>query len=553
MVTPIIQVVNPLTFTDINDSPDNPRLGLGYHQLYDPGKKVGLIAKLPDVTRVGDTVTLYWNEKMVYTDNLDQPTIDKGWLSFSVAPSDIPSMSGEVYYTLLDNVSGDLQTSPKRIIAVNRLVPGGLDPEIETAINEAMAPCTVSPNPVMNPAATVTVTVEKWDHQEVGDELTVMWNNLRVSHPKLTDSGLGPQSVIIPPEVLEAGGSSDKLLVNYEIRDIVDNYSLVSPGTYVRVEIDKDALLEPRVKEADLTTLVLDLAALGNGDAHVLIPRYIGNLKPYTVTLNWVGKTPTTEIPLTLPPERVTDPIFGDAIFVIPNAHLKLIAGGSAVVRYSLVPDGEPEKKSRTTTITLTGLPVPLAAPVVIEANGSVIDLDQIIGASATVNIAAYGGQTAGDKVVLNWKGTTKGGTPVNYTADYDVKAGDTVDILFNIPRAYIDPLESGTLKLSYQVVFNATGTTQNSAIAEYTVNAREVLPAPEVAGVTHGGVLNPASITDGVLVTIKYESMLDTDIIHLDWFGVPTTVLVQGDASKTVQVNIPNSVVAASLGGCRS
>lgn len=32
--------LHDLVFTDINDSADNPRLGLGYHQLYDPEAKL---------------------------------------------------------------------------------------------------------------------------------------------------------------------------------------------------------------------------------------------------------------------------------------------------------------------------------------------------------------------------------------------------------------------------------------------------------------------------------------------------------------------------------
>lgn len=514
--------LSDLVFTDFNDAPDNPRPGLGYHQLYDPTKMVSLIAKLPEVTRVGDTITLYWDTVNVQQYDLDQPTIDKGWLSFSVSPDLINAPQGEVYYMLLDHAAGTPELSPSRTVAVNRKPPGGLDPNTETAINEALAPCTVTPSLISSPDVAVTVNVPAWIDQEVGDELTVMWNNIRVDHPKL--STLGAQSVSIPKAVLEAGGSSVKLMVNYEIRDSVDNYSLVSPTTFVTVEIDPLALPAPRVDEADRTTLVLDLEALGDKDGHVTIPPHLGNGNRYVVTLEWIGKTPTAEIILTLAPQTVDDPTFDHATFTIPNADLKQIAGGSAVLRYTLLQTGDAvEKKSKTTSITLTGLPIQLQAPVVQEAGGtSTIDLALITGANVNVLITAYSGQSAGDKILLSWKGTDANGTPVNYTAEYIIKAGEELkDTTFIVPRQNIDPLGGGSLSLSYQVVFSATGNPQNSAVMTYTVTGKRLQLAPPTVDEADGSIIDPAKVTSAATVRIKpYDGKDFGDIVYLSWDG---------------------------------
>ncbi|MBC3950974.1 hypothetical protein [Pseudomonas folii] len=468
------RVLAPLVFQGINDSPDNPRLGLGYKQLSDPTSIVGLIAKLPEVKRLRDLYTLYWDDVIVQEYELDQTIIDKGWLSFSVPASLIEVPEGRVYYHLYSPVGNVSDESILRTIPVKRRVPGGLDPDLDTGINEGLLPCTVTPDPVSDVDSAVTVEVPAWIYQALGDELTVMWNNIRVNHPKL--QALGPQSVIIPKNVLEQGGSSDHLLVNYEIRDIVDNYSFVSPPTYVVVEIDPDALIAARVREADRTTRVLDLVALGDNDAHVDIPSYIGNGKGYEVTLTWIGKTPTAIIELLLPPQRVDDPSFDHAQFTIPNPDIKNIAGGSAVVRYSLKQDDVTvEKKSRTTTITLTGLPVQLAEPVVDEANGTtVIDLADVVGPDVTVTIAPYLGQNAGDKVLLTWHGTPAQGAPVNYTDDVIIMAGEEKDpVIFKVGKVdNLDPLADGRLSLSYQVVFKVNDVLQPSPVAQYTVRA---------------------------------------------------------------------------------
>ncbi|WP_282373742.1 hypothetical protein, partial [Pseudomonas sp. PS02290] len=114
-----------------DDTPDNPRRGLGYLQLSDPTRPVMLTAKLPDVTRVGDTIELFWDDdaEPVQTYDLDQATIDRGWLSFSVGVGVIKAPQGEVFYTLYDHEAENLQKSAIRTVNVNRTVPGGLDPD----------------------------------------------------------------------------------------------------------------------------------------------------------------------------------------------------------------------------------------------------------------------------------------------------------------------------------------------------------------------------------------------------------------------------------------
>lgn len=508
----------PLTFTSINDSPTNPRLGLGYAQLFDKTHFVPLMAPLPDVVREGDIATLYWDNSQVQSYSLDAQTLETGWLSFAVPTVLVHPPLGTVYYELRDPDSGDIRTSPERTIRVNLEVPGGLDPDTSTAINEALAAALIQPSPINSPDTQVTVEVPAWLHMEAGDELTVFWNGFPVKAPavqaapiekvleralksgvlrRLFRRPLGsvtleslvthfstavktltainePQIVPIPKETLIAGGSSDKLLVNYEIRDIVDNYSLISRPAYALVNVDPNALTAPRVDQADPQTLVLNLETLGSRDVTVTIPGYAGNGSPYEVTLVWVGKTPTTEITLIIPPQTVADPAFEHATFVIPNADIKNIAGGSAVVSYHIDQAGDTRKTSKTTSITLTGLPVQLAAPVISEANGgATVDLSLIAGDHVTVVIPVYLGQAAGDKILLSWKGTpaAPGSAPVHYNAECAVPAGgELTPATFNVPLANLTPLVGGSLELSYQVVFIATGNTRTSPVTIYSV-----------------------------------------------------------------------------------
>lgn len=589
------RALNPLVFSSFDDTPDNPRRGLGYLQLSDPTRPVMLTAKLPDVTRVGDTIELFWDDdaEPVQTYDLDQATIDRGWLSFSVGVGVIKAPQGEVFYTLYDHEAENLQKSAIRTVNVNRTVPGGLDPDTDTTINENLAPPTVSPSPINSSDTQVTVTVLPWEHIELGDVWTVYWNGIPVvaapvtfpsiekvlgralkrgalrklfSHPLGTLSldglfghlltslktlaGVGePQTVLIPKAVLEAGGSSDKLMVYYEIRDTVDNYSLPSPPTYVAVNVDPNALAAPRVQEANQTTMVLDLEALGESDGHVLIPAFVGDGTSYTVTLEWVGKTPTTIIELTLLPIRVIDPGFDRATFVIPNADLKAIAGGSAVVRYSLVQTGT-TKNSKTTSITLTGLPVQLAALQLAGATGDVIDLSIVTGDPVTVRAPAYTGQTAGDRILLLWAGVDANGTPVIYSEEYTVQAGgETGEVRFDVDRLHLEPLGGGTLQLSYQVV-RAGGGTQISPVTTYNVTAVElVFPAPVIVQASDG-VLSPMDVQAGATFQVTYTGMRTTDTIKPIWNNIASIIpWRKGEADETVESDVPATMIGAVLG----
>jgi hypothetical protein len=522
------RAINPLVFSSFDDTPDNPRPGLGYQQLFDRTRPVTLTAKLPDVTRVGDTIKLFWDDDAVpvQTYDLDQATIDKGWLSFSVSVDVIKAPEGKAYYTLFDHQAENLQTSDTRTVKVNRNVPGGLDPDTDTAINEALAPLTVSPSTINSPDTQVSVTVQPWAHMEAGDELVVLWNGIRVSAPVLTQAGVGmPQVVSIPQAVVKQGGSSEKLPVNYEIRDIVDNYSLLSLATLVDVNIDANALPAPRLADANAATNQIDLEVLGAKDARVQVQTgalTAGNV----VTLTWTGRTPTTELSETLPGQTVTDPGFEVLLFNIPNAKVVAFAGGSISAKYTVG-----AKVSKSANATLSGLVIPVTAPELEGAVGGVIDLGVVTGNPLIVSAPAYVGQKAGDRILLSWAGTSATGVPVNYPDEYTVQVGEEAEeIYFEVPRQNLDPLGGGTLQLSYQVV-RASGVTQNSPITAYQVRAEPVVvfDAPQVREATFSAIdtqwLDYYEVNDDIHIIVPITQLAPNDTVKVFWVGRNTTI----------------------------
>ena len=306
-------------------------------------------------------------------------------------------------------------------------------------------------------------------------------------------------------------------------------------------------------------TLTLDLAALGDNDGHVLIPTFPGNGQPYSVTLGWTGKTPSGDIPLTLPPQNVSNPASEQARFVIPNTHLKSIAGGSAAVRYTLVQNGAPaNRESETTNVTVTSLPVVLTAPLVVEANGTlVLDLAQISGSAVNVMIAAWIGQRAGDRVILNWAGTPPVSdpatpfAPVNYTDEYVVQpGGEQNPVTFSVPLEHLTPVGGGTLQVSYQVVFKASGSSQTSPVTAYSVTAAAlVFPAPLIPEAP-AGTLKPMDVLAGATFRATYPGMQTSDIIIPVWNDISSGIRWRpGEADGTVESTVPPNIIGAAIG----
>lgn len=582
------KALNPLVFSSIDDSPNNPRLGLGYAQLFDETRPVPLVAKLPDVTRVGDSITLYWDDEDIQNYSLDALTIEKGWLSFSVAPSLIKDPQGKVYYTLYDHVSDNLQTSATRTIVVNRQVPGGLDPDTDTVINEDLLAPIVRPERIDNANTPVTVEVPIWRHMEPGDELTVMWNGIRVQAAPLNQKTLGqllrnvagarslkilgrslktlifegftqrirrgsgapsainePQIVPIPKDVIERGGNSETILVNYEIRDIVDNYSLMSNPAYADVDIDPDALPAPLLLDKDPLTGMIDLEVLGLADARV---RVLTATLSYgsRVTVTWIGRTPNHQYTETLPTQTVGIPGVEDLTFTVANDKVLDIAGGWLSVSYKLG-----DRFSRNADAMVSEQIVHLAAPTIQGVTGDVIDLATMTSNPVIVHAAAYLGQAVGDRISLTWAGITGAGVPMNYSAEYDVQAGQQGrEVSFQVLRENLAPLGDGTLTLTYTVTKTGTGLTLTSPSTLYTVKALAlVLPAPTVPE-ANGNILDPMNVRAGATFEVRYNGMMPQHVIAPIWNGIADTIPWSlGSVTGMIYAIVPPAMIGAVIG----
>ncbi len=431
---PGTKAVAELYFTDLNDSPTNPRLGIGYELLKSP---IRLHAAMPTTPRIGDSAVLYWNNQQVDRIDINAGNIGNPRLEFSVPTLYIQPPQGSAYYEYTDTNAGSTTPSPTRTIAVNTLVPGGPGPDPAPPFNDNLQACVVIPNPVTSLGAAVTVQVPQWLNKEVGDELVVTWGSIPVPHPKVTNPA-GGETVTIPVDVLMQAGTQPSLPVFYEIRDSVDNYSRLARSTLVRVELPA-----PQVMANGSVVTLIDLNGLNQLEAS--ISNY--GMQPgdlVTVVWNGVVVRQKTEPVVVIAPLRI--PL--DLAWAQENKDRQVI------VTYVVTRSGRTMSSSPVTLQVVEGDEgLFLPPPTVNDLQNGELDYYWLLdnrGGEATIVVPAYAGMKPGHSVRVTWANN------INWNTEART-VGAIGPMEFKIRNTEIIDTIGGSANVNYTVV-TATG-----------------------------------------------------------------------------------------------
>jgi hypothetical protein len=247
-------------------------------------------------------------------------------------------------------------------------------------------------------------------------------------------------------------GDGNKIPFYYQVVDEVGNYpderSPWSATTYLTVDLKQQRLKAPIVIEADPVSDVIDLEDLGENDVTVLVNTGDFNANDI-IALTWTG-TPAEgpqviHGPIELPVVRV-----GIAItFDIPNAKVKAIAKGRALVSYVLNPATD-KKQSLNASVKVEGDISRLLPPNILEAAGGHLPVDS---KPATVSVPYYVGRNTGDLISVHCEGKRAEGGSTYYPIRIIVSdEPEGVAIERSVPASEISPLDGGTLKVYYTV-----------------------------------------------------------------------------------------------------
>ncbi|MCO8170083.1 Ig-like domain-containing protein [Pseudomonas sp. 21LCFQ02] len=533
--------------------------GVGDTDVADPSKSLEVLIG-PLLLSQQDRLDLFWGNSELPVDSYihspDAPNTN-GIFSLYVDPRWIQSGTTHVRYIYTPYPANIPEPSPIKTVTVKLSIPGGRDPDPESPYeNEKLPKPAVNPPGVIISPDGVSVTVLPWENMSEGDLLSVYWHGLQVRVPALQLGQVGhPVVVDIPREVVIEAGDSENIVVRYDIRDVVNNWSRFSLPTYVEAEAGNSTLPAPIAPQAP--NMELDLDKLGGAGVQALVLANanigIGDIIQFTVernTAEGIALQPYTDTRQVSIPGSFVE-------FLIPNEQFQPIAQGRARLKYVVRKASGEQLRSKSLPLSILSRAQELALPVVPAAVNGLLDptLRKVIA-----QVPAYHFMADGHDVTLVWRGKTASGSTVVHEEVKNLNQADVGKTLeFLIPDEKVITLAGGTLEVNYTVSTFAKEFFK-SPVLHLLVDTdhNDLLPAPQVDKVNEEGVLDPDDVVlEAVVRVLPYQAMAVGDRVAVHWDGRNAdgsyntyTVINSGTVNKEVIFRVPRSFVIANLNG---
>lgn len=534
----------------------NPQ-GIGDVDVADPAKPIEILIG-PINLKPKDRIDLFWgthNEVIdTYTHSSDSSNTN-GIFSLYVDTRWIQSGLTDVSYLYTPFPSNIQEHSPVNKIVVKLEIPGGRDPDPATPYeNEKLNIPTVNPSGVITSPEEVSVTLDAYENMAAGDSIFIYWHGIRVESPPLTEDQLGkPVTVSIDKQIIIEAGDSENIVVRYDVRDVVNNWSRFSFPAYVAVEAGNSSLQAPIAPQAP--NMELDLDKLAGADVQALVLSNV-NIAIGDI-INFVMERNTAEgMQLESFTESKVVQIPGSFIeFLIPNEQFHPIAQGRARLKYTVIKGNSEVLRSKSLTLAVLGQPQQLSLPHVQGVTNGILNPDSH---NVITQVPPYYFMADGHDINLVWIGKAANGETVMHQEVKNLNADDIgkgIDYL--IPDDKVGALAGGSLEVYYTVTTYAKAFFK-SPILRLLVDVDNSTPleAPVVDKLSADGVLDPADIPlEAIVRVLPYRAMAEGDKVTIHWEGGDTegtygtyTVINSGTVNRETVFRIPKRYVDANL-----
>lgn len=535
--------------------------GIGDIDIADPSHKIEVLIGPIEISEK-DRVDLYWGSSndpvSTYVHSPDAPATN-GLFSLYVDTRHIQSGVTDVYYTSTPFPGSTPKNSETLSITVKLAIPGGRDPDPASPYqNEKINAPIVFPMGAITEPNNVISEIAPYENMSTGDRISLYWNGIKVEVPALNHHQVGkPVKIPVSKDVVLKAGDSNSILVRYDIRDVVNNWSRFSLPTYVEVEAGNATLLALVVPQA--ANLELDLTLLAGADIQALVVSYPDIQATDQITMTVERSTAEG---MDLGPYFNTKSVgtsIGFVEFKIPNEQFEPIAQGRARLKYNVKKASGDELRSKSLSLTIVGENQVLEAPKlpVAEQNNGVLDP---AAHNVLAYVPAYYFMADGNDVKLVWMGKTASGANVIHEELKNLNSDDVGESLaFLIPDEKVSALAGGALEMYYTVTTFAKAYFRSPSLhVQVSANSDVNLPAATVDGVGADGLLDPQSIVLEAIVRIQpFAGMAPLDVVTLQWDGRATggsytasTTLNSGTSGKEVVFRVKKSYVDANLKG---
>lgn len=406
------------------------------------------------------------------------------------------------------------------------------------------------------------VYVEAYLGMAVGDIIEVYWDDSGTPFAStiVTDSDLNQRIGLTLPESRFSQGDFNPY---YTLRR-VSTEELISDTRAVRVKLTRPGGIDPQPNTPTINENLAapivpdDIAANGVGPEEaakgvdVTIPSYINQAEYDRINLSWGGQIQT----YILQPQEV-----GQSVVMHINETQILGAGdGSIILMYQLFDSVSNRSQgwSKSTTVDVLASDSVLDAPVVKEASGSVLELSNLNGQPATIQIFTSASDfSSGDQLQVTWEGHSASLIVVPWEDSRTLTEVPKVEE-FSVPYETVEAIAGGYTVVSYKLI-KADSTVLLSARNLIQVSGEAKLLSPPAVLEAEGGQL-AADLSSATVEIQPYLGMAPGDTINLIWQGLksdgqPTdyrdTVFVSGSgAGQPVRFVVPGSQIEILNGG---
>ncbi|MBC3774856.1 hypothetical protein [Pseudomonas sp. SWRI99] len=347
----------------------------------DGGINIAVVSDYPDGVlcvidpyigmQAGDQHAIYWGALKIWDKEVGADEVDKRLFFYlptdPIKPDPLePVWVEEVYYRLTrkGSTTPDDPSVPLRPL-VKLDEPGGYDKFPHLPGHSEFKPVILPDDVIQNGVTAewaekgVPMTVPVYPGIYLRDVIYLWWGSVRLAPHVVTQKqvdGADPIIIVADQEAILAGGDSNALTVEYEMRDEVWNWCQKrSLSTTVLVDAGAWRLEQPIIKES--INEVIDLITLGKADAtvqiHVRTDDFdIGD----TLVMTWIGTPFQGEQLVHRSQPTPIDNIPSVLELMVPNADVRAIAMGKADVSYVLTKkDGGPPLSSKRTFANVVG------------------------------------------------------------------------------------------------------------------------------------------------------------------------------------------------------
>ncbi|WP_434677351.1 hypothetical protein J3P77_14665 [Pseudomonas sp. R1-18] len=529
--------------------------GVGDIDVADPSKLLEVLVGPIDVSQ-RDRIDLFWGAKDdpvdSYIHSPDAPDTN-GIFSLYVNTRWIKPGMPAVRYTYTRYPAGVPEHSPVKNVIVKLSIPGGRDPDPASPYeNEKLRLPVITPPGVITSPDGVSVTIHPWENMREGDLLSVYWHGIAINCPALTSAQIGrPVVVTVSRDIIIEAGDSDNIVVRYDIRDVVNNWSRFSLPAYVEVEAGNSSLPAPVAPQAP--EMQLDLDKLAGADVQGLVLAH-PDITPGDM-INFVVERTTAE-GITLPPYTASKVVQVPGSFVeflLPNAQFQAVAQGRVRLKYTVSKSSGPSLRSKSLPLAVRGQAQQLALPVIPQAMNGLLDptLHNVV-----TQVPPYYFMAAGNDVTLVWMGKTASGATVMHeerkTLNQD-DVGKTVNYL--IPDEKLRVLAGGSLEVYYTITTYAKAFFKSPVLKLLVDNDHNApLPRPRIKE-ANGDTLDPINAPNGATVIIDASANLRAgERVFTIWqgpkgYGDKDQIVTDAQAGKTLEVVFAPSLVTDNAG----